>query len=106
MGARESLNGRKKWREEKKRKGRRARRDNVLPNQFQTVAGVLASDWCQKTFEFSVQSEGSRPRSRFVCFKKRKVREVQLFAMFIWAVRGGFIHEVKRRAPSYYFNCI
>ena len=23
--------------------------DNVLPDQFQTVAAVLASDWCQKT---------------------------------------------------------
>ena len=25
---------------------------NVLPDQFQTVAAVLASDWCQKTFVF------------------------------------------------------
>ena len=25
--------------------------DNVLPDQFQTVAAVLASDWCQKTCE-------------------------------------------------------
>ena len=37
------------WREEKKRTARRAPGDNVLPDQFQTVAAVLASDWCQKT---------------------------------------------------------
>ena len=33
------------WREEKKRTARRAPGDNVLPDQFQTVAAVLASDW-------------------------------------------------------------
>ena len=27
---------------------KRAPGDNVLPDQFQTVAAVLASDWCQK----------------------------------------------------------
>ena len=26
--------------------------DNVLPDQFQTVAAVMASDWCQETFVF------------------------------------------------------
>ena len=26
--------------------------DNVLPDQFQTVAAVLASDWCKKTCVF------------------------------------------------------
>ena len=31
---------------------RRAPGDNVLPDQFQTVAAVLASDWCQKTQVF------------------------------------------------------
>ena len=31
---------------------RRAPRDNVLADQFQTVAAVLASDWCQKTQVF------------------------------------------------------
>ena len=30
----------------------RAPGDNVLPDQFQTVAAVLTSDWCQKTFVF------------------------------------------------------
>ena len=28
----------------------RAPGDNVLPDQFQTVAAVLVSDWCQKAF--------------------------------------------------------
>jgi len=37
---------------EKKRAARRAPRDNVLPDQFQTVAAVLASDWCQKICVF------------------------------------------------------
>ena len=36
---------------------RRAPGDNVLPDQFQTVAAVLASDWCQKTVFFWHQSE-------------------------------------------------
>ena len=35
-------------RKEKWRTARRAPGDNVLPDQFQTVAAVLASDWCQK----------------------------------------------------------
>ena len=75
MGARKSLNGRenikkklkkyiyiapilfsakrlKIWNEEKKRTARRAPGDNVLPHQFQTVAVVVVSDWCQKTFVF------------------------------------------------------
>ena len=28
------------------------KRDNVLPDQFQTVDVVLASDWCQKNTRF------------------------------------------------------
>ena len=40
------------WHEEKERTARRAPGDNVLPDQFQTVAAVLASDWCQKTCGF------------------------------------------------------
>ena len=31
---------------------RRAPEDNVLPDQFQTVAAVLPSDWCQKIFVY------------------------------------------------------
>ena len=42
VGARESLNGRKKWRQQKSRTGRRALVDNVLPDQFQTVKAVLS----------------------------------------------------------------
>ena len=37
---------------------RRAPADNVLPNQFQTVAAVLPSDWAEKHKRFSAQSEG------------------------------------------------
>ena len=45
------------WREEKKRTVRRAPGDNVLPDEFQTVAAVLASNWCQKNTSFLAQSE-------------------------------------------------
>ena len=38
--------------------------DSVLPDQFQTVAAVLASDWCQKNTSFLApirsQNEGDR----------------------------------------------
>ena len=34
----------------KVKNGERAPGDNVLPDQFQTVAAVLVSDWCQKAF--------------------------------------------------------
>ena len=42
VGARESLNGRKKMARTKVKNGRRAPGDNVLPDQFQTVKAVLA----------------------------------------------------------------
>ena len=32
---------------------RRGPGDNVLPDQFQTVTAILASDWCQKNASFS-----------------------------------------------------
>ena len=38
---------------------RRARGDNVLPDQFQTVAVALTSDWCQKTQKFSGTNQKS-----------------------------------------------
>ena len=41
--------------ERKERTARRAPGDNVLPDQFQTVAAVLASDWYQKTCVFFTQ---------------------------------------------------
>ena len=44
---------------------RRAPGDKVLTDQFQTVGVILASDWCQKTFVFSAQSQSSKTRSRF-----------------------------------------
>ena len=52
--------------EEKSRTRRRAPGDKVLTDQFQTAGVILASDWCQKTFVFSAQSQSSKTRSRFV----------------------------------------
>ena len=53
-GPRESLNGRKNIYGTKKSNERREEplRDNVLPDQFQTVAVVLATDWRQKSCVF------------------------------------------------------
>ena len=44
--------GGKIWHEEKKRTATRAPGDNVLPDQFQTVAAVLPSDWAEKHNRF------------------------------------------------------
>ena len=52
MGARESLNRRKNIARRKVRTARRAPGDNVLPDQFQTVAAVLPSDWAEKHKRF------------------------------------------------------
>ena len=93
VGARESLNGRKNmkennkkiyiyivpilfsakslkiWHEEKKRSARRTPGDNVLPDRFQTVAVILASDWCQKTFVFfcPIRRQNGGDRLELVC---------------------------------------
>ena len=50
VGVRESLNGRKNM--ARRRTARRAPGDNVLPDQFQTVAAVLSSDWAEKQKSF------------------------------------------------------
>ena len=42
------------WHEEKWGTSRRAPGDNVLPDQFQTVAAILASDWAEKHKSFPV----------------------------------------------------
>ena len=66
MGAGRSLNGREKISGEEKATTReRAPGDKLLTDQFQTVGVVLASDWCQKFFAFSAQSQSSKTRSRF-----------------------------------------
>ena len=49
---RESLNGQKIWHKEKWRTARRAPGDNVLPDEFQTVAVILPSDWAEKHKSF------------------------------------------------------
>ena len=43
--------------QKKSKERRRALGDNVLSDQFQTVAAILASDWCQKLVFFWHQSE-------------------------------------------------
>ena len=50
---------------EKQRTARRAPGDNVLPDQFQTVAAVLASDWCQKNTKFSGTNQEPEQRPPF-----------------------------------------
>ena len=52
----------------KVKNGERAPGDNVLPDQFQTVAAVLASDWCQKTCVFlaSIRSQNGGDRLELV----------------------------------------
>ena len=52
VGARESLNGRENKARRKVKNGKKSPWGNVLPDQFQTVAAVLASDWCQKICVF------------------------------------------------------
>ena len=52
VGPRESLNWRKNMARRKVKNGEKSPWDNVLPDQFQTVAAFLTSDWCQKTFVF------------------------------------------------------
>ena len=49
-------------------RGEESPRDNVLPDQFQTVAVVLASDWCQKTFEFFCPIRGQQTSESFRVF--------------------------------------
>ena len=66
-GEAKSKRAEKKVAPRKVKDGEKSPWDNVLPDRFRMVAAVLASDWCQKTFVFFCQSEGSRPWSRFVC---------------------------------------
>ena len=51
-GVGKSKRGKKIWHEEKQRTARRAPGDNVLQDQFQTVAAVLPSDWAEKHKSF------------------------------------------------------
>ena len=51
-GVRESLNGRENIYGTKKSKERREEPLGTTSYQFQTVAAVLASDWCQKNTSF------------------------------------------------------
>ena len=67
VGAGKSLNGREKNSGQDSQEAI-AREDKLFrTSQFQTVGEVLASDWCQKSFVFSAQSQSSKTRSCFVC---------------------------------------
>ena len=52
MGVREILNGRENMARRKEKTGEKSPGDNVLPDQFQTVAAVLPSDWAEKHKSF------------------------------------------------------
>ena len=52
VGARESLNGRKTMVRREVKNGEKSPGDNVLPDQLQTVAAILASDWAEKHKSF------------------------------------------------------
>ena len=41
---------------------------NVLPDQFQTVAGVLGSNWCEETFVFFRPIRGQHTLESFRVF--------------------------------------
>ena len=72
----------KKTSEEKSRARARAPGDNILPDQFQTVRIVLASDWRQKTFVFFCPITGQLARSPFRVFLHGRVHEVNMSAIF------------------------
>ena len=88
VGARERLNA---W----EKVARRAPGDNVLPDQFQTVAAVQASDWCQKTFVFFRPISSQHTYGSFRVFLRGMIHEWQLLAVFVWAVRRGFARDEK-----------
>ena len=74
---------------------RRASGDNVLPDQFQTIAAVLASDWCQKTLVFFCPVTSQKAYGSFRVSLHGMIHEWQLLAMFVWAVRRGFARDEK-----------
>ena len=53
----------------KVKNGEKSPWDNVLPDQFQTVAAVLASDWCQKNTSFHLHGES---RNRVIKKERNK----------------------------------
>ena len=79
---RESLNGRRKNRRRKVYSAGNSPWDKALPDQFQTVGVVLASDWCQKIFVFFSPITGQLARSPFCVFLYGRVNEVNVSAIF------------------------
>ena len=69
MRKRESLNGRKNMAQRKVKNGEKSPwPDNVLPDQFQTVAAILASDWAEKhnSFLAPIRSQNGGDRLELV----------------------------------------
>lgn len=84
-----------------KERGRRAPRDNVLPDKFQKVAAFLGP---RKLLCFSAKSEGSRPWSRFVCSYMQKFScspcSSWLFADALYTRWKDSISEQNARIPA------
>ena len=85
VGARESRNGRKKFRQRKVKYETRSPWDTVLPDQFQTVGVILASDWCHKTCVFLCPIREQQDQESFRVFLHGLIKEGQLLAMFVFA---------------------
>ena len=85
----------KKGAKKSKETARRAPGDNVLPDQFQTLGAVLASDWCQKTVVFFCPIRSQQTYGSFRVSLHGMIHEWQLLAMFVWAVRRGFARDEK-----------
>ena len=65
VGARESLNGRKNMARRKVKNGEKSPwGQNVLADQFQTVAAVLPSDWVEKHKSFLAPIRGQNGGAR------------------------------------------
>ena len=91
--------GKTKLAEKKGAKKSKERREEPLGTmsfgQFQTVAAVLASDWCQKTVVFFCPIRSQQTYGSFRVSLHGMIHEWQLLAMFVWAVRRGFARDEK-----------
>ena len=98
-GADSGGKGKTKLAEKKGAKKSKERREEPLGTmsfgQFQTVAAVLASDWCQKTVVFFCPIRSQQTYGSFRVSLHGMIHEWQLLAMFVWAVRRGFARDEK-----------
>ena len=68
VGATESLNGWENMARRKIKNGEKSPWGNVLPDQFQTVAAILPSDWAEKhkSFLAPIRSQNGGDRLKMV----------------------------------------